>query len=208
MPEIKLEYRLAIDHVGRGKITTPNVPVQKVVPVWSYAKHLPSDWDQTKSYKRIEVVWQLAANLEKNHPNYPMDLSPLKNDQRVAGSVAGRNPLQNMYNIIEEIAQTYPDYEFFGKWGGYKINKLSKRFVFYVEDENDAELMLERVQTIAENQNVPLIAEHQYGLRRYQKFVNIDSQLKSKVRHRDEFKKLLEDLTFVEHFAHGLFLDE
>ncbi|MBI4439546.1 hypothetical protein HY638_01080 [Candidatus Woesearchaeota archaeon] len=203
---MKLEYRIAKTHVGKGLIETPDVVVQVANPHWSYARHLPADWDLSKIDRRTHVTSDLLTNLE-NAPEGPeMDLSPLRNDQRASGIVYGSNPIQNMYNLIGEYAQRFPEHEFFGKWGGYQPYKEGKRFVFYVEDENDANLMVQRLNEVSKTMRIPISANHQYGLTQYQDFVEINERLRSTVRNKEGFKQLLGELEGFPHFFHEFFL--
>lgn len=208
MSDMKLEYRIAKTHVGRGLIETPDVVVQVANPYWSYARHLPTDWELSKIDRRTHVTSDLLTNLENTPEGLEMDLSPLRNDQRASGIVYGKNPIQNMYTLIREYAQRFPEHEFFGKWGGYQPHKKGKRFVFYVEDENDANLMIQRLNEVARRMKIPISANHQYGLTQYQDFVNINERLRSPVRDRERFKQLLEELEGFLHFFHEFFLTD
>lgn len=209
MAIIKLEYRIAKTHVGKGLIETPDVVVQVANPYWSYARHLPTDWDLSKIDRRTKVTSNLLANLENTVEGQEMDLSPLRNDQRVSGFVDGNNPMQSMYDLIGEYAQRFPDHEFFGKWGKYQPPpRKEKRFVFYVEDENDANLMIQQLNEVAKMMNIPISANHQYGRTRYQTFVNINERLRSPVRDRVGFKRFLGESEGFPHFFHEFFLTD
>jgi len=206
MPDIKLEYRIAKTHVGKGLIETPDVVVQMANHYWSYARHLPANWDLSKIDKRTQVTTQLLGNLERTANGNEMDLGPLRNDQRASGIVYGENPSQNMYNLISAYSDKFPDHEFFGKWGGYQPHKVGKRFVFYVEDENDANLMVQRLNEVAKTMRIPISANHQYGLTQYQDFVDINERLRSTIRNKERFKQLLKELEGFPHFFHEFFL--
>ena len=206
MNGIPLEYRISDAHVGRGKIEAPDLVIHTHNPYWSYASHLPPDWDIPKINRRTRVASDLLTNLENTPDGQEMDLSPLRNDQRASGIVYGQNPLQNMYNLIREYAQRFPEHEFFGKWGQPRID--GKRFVFYAEDENDANLTVQRLNEIARKMGIPISASHQYGLKRYQDFVDINQRLRSTVRDKERFKQLLKELEGLPHFFHELFLND
>jgi hypothetical protein len=137
-----------------------------------------------------------------------MDLSPLEDDQRASGIVFGSDPIQHMYNLIAEYARRNPDHEFFGKWGGYQPEKPGKRFVFYVENKEDAKRMINGLYIVAADTGVPIQVEHQYGITQYQDFVDINQSLRSRVKNRQEFDRLLEELEGFPHFFHEFFLTD
>ena len=205
MPEIKLEYRIAESHVGEGMIESPDIVIHTHDPYGSYARHLPDDWDLSKIDKRTQVVSRLSQNLENTVEGQEMDLNPLKDDQRVSGFIYGTNPMQSMFDLISEYAKRYPEQPFFGKWGGNQPQKTGKRFVFYVEDEKDAYITLQRIKEVATDMNIPLDVRHQYGLTTYQDFVTIDERFRSKVKDSERFKQVLKELKGFPHFFHELF---
>jgi hypothetical protein len=202
MGVIRLEYRVAATHVGKGRIETLGVSTQPHNPYWSYFRHLPPNWDKKNISKRTNVAGRLLENLKLAGE---MDLSPLKDDQRASGFVYGANPLQIMYDVTLKLAQDYPFYPFFGKWGGYQPEKEGKRFVFYVENEQDAISVIEKVKTIAQTMGQKLKIEHQFGLTNYADFVKIDSTLRSNVNNPREFAAYLNKLMGFPHFFHEFF---
>lgn len=204
MPEIKLEYRIAKSHIGKGMIESPDITIPTHDPYGSYARHLPDDWDLSKIDKRTQVVSRLSQNLENTVEGQEMDLNPLKDDQRVSGFIYGTNPMQSMFDLISEYAKRYPEQPFFGKWGGNQPQKTG-RFVFYVEDEKDAYITLQKIKEIATDMNIPLDVRHQYGLTTYQDFVTIDERFRSKIKDRERFKQVLKELKGFPHFFHELF---
>lgn len=206
MAKIELEYRIAETHIGEGLIGAQGVAVHAINPCWSYARHLLGDWDLSNILKRTIAANQLLANLEKTADGTEMDLSPLRNDQRASGFVYGQNPLQNMYDLIREYANRFPECEFFGKWGGYEPHNSGKRFVFYIEDADEAKVIAGGLREIASQMGIPISAGHQYGIVQYQEFVDINDSLRSPVRNREGFKQLLEGLDGYPHFFHELFL--
>ena len=60
---MKLEYRIAEAHVGKGLIEAPNIVIQVANPYWSYARHLPADWDFSKYERRASVASRLLGSL-------------------------------------------------------------------------------------------------------------------------------------------------
>jgi hypothetical protein len=208
MSEIQLEYRIAKTHIGNGLIETPGIVVQAPNPYWSYARHLPEDWDLSKRDKRTGATSELLQNLNSISEGSEMDLNPLKNDQRASGIVFGNNPMQNMYDIIEAYARKFPEHEFFGKWGGYQPEKPGKRFVFYVEDKEDAEFMVQRLYAVTSELMITITANHQYGITQIQDFVDINERLRSPVKNKARFKQLLQRLEGFPHFFHEFFLTD
>jgi hypothetical protein len=59
MSNMQLEYRIAETHVGKGLIENPGV-IQTANSYWSYARHLPRDWDLSKIDKRTSVAERLS----------------------------------------------------------------------------------------------------------------------------------------------------
>ncbi len=202
---IQLAFRIARSHVGKGAIETPLVDTQPHNPYWSYARHLPSDWDRSKADKRTGVATCLLLEMLL-HGKAEIDLRALRDDQRLSGFVMGHNPLQQMHTIIIELAKQFPEYPFFAKWGGYRPELPGKRFVFYVDDEFDAKLLRERLRHCAQRIGAQLEdVTHAYGITEYQKFVKIDSQFKSRVENPDDFIAFLRDLHGFPHFFHEFF---
>ncbi|MFH1133389.1 MAG: hypothetical protein V1735_02785 [Nanoarchaeota archaeon] len=208
MTDIRLEYRIAKTHLGKGLIESPNVVVHVHDPYWSYARHLPAEWDFLKSERRTSVAPRLLDNLERMGKTQEMDVGPLRDDQRVSGIVYGNNPLQNMFELIRRYAQRFPDHEFYGKWGGGHHELEGKGFALYVEDEQDARRVLQRLSVLAHEMKIPIAASHQYGILGYQDFVTIDERLRSDVRDVEGFKELLESLSDYPHFFHELFFTD
>ena len=201
---IKLEYRVAETHTGKGRISVPNVNTQPLNEYLSYFRHLPPEWDKNKIAQRANVARRLLENL-KLAGREEIDLSPLKDDQRASGTVYGSNPLQLMYVVVSNLAQENPNYPFFGKWGGYQPEKEGKRFVFYVENEQDAYFIIEKVNGISRRMGERIEIAHQYGLTNYADFVKIDKNLKSKVTNPRGFESFLESLLGFPHFFHDFF---
>ncbi len=208
MSNINLEYRIAKTHVGSGLIETPGVVVHGDNPYYSYARHLPDDWDLSEADERTNVTKQLLEKLMHTPEGREMDLSPLKNDQRVWGVAYGQNSLQNVFDLVAGYAEKYPDRKFFGKWGGTRRGNRDKKFIFYVGDEEDACLMIEGLLEVASESEILTFAEHQYGLKSYGAFVDIGERLRSPVRDKAEFEKLLRELEGYPHFPHDLFLTD
>lgn len=235
MQELNLQYRLAQEHIGRGLINSSvleldNVSAHTENPFWSYARCFPVDWNSAKienmTYKRVEAIDKLLDNLDdltkpdkaspvkikdngkldkiKESDKLEIDLSPLKDDQRVSGFVYTENPMQNMFNIIQEYAERYRE-PFYGKWGGDKPDRVGKRFMFYVENENEAYQMVARINKIAGDLEIPLFARQQYGVKDFKDFVLVNCRLKSKVKNKDKFRKFLQELQGYEDFPHELF---
>lgn len=206
MRNINLAFRISEDHVGKGKIETPGVKTQHFCRPWSYARHLPEDWDRAKIARRTAVAERLWVNLVRAaRGGTEMDLNPLLDDQRAAGTIGGANPLQAMYELVSRLAEQHPDYPFFGMWGGYKPWRATRRFVLFVEDAQDAALMIERLKEIASTTGVPLDVQHQYGLKHCRKHVTIDERLRSAVTKPEEFESLLLEVADHPHFFHELF---
>jgi len=205
MRNINLAFRISEDHVGRGKIETPGVKTQCFCRPWSYARHLPEDWDRVKIARRTAVAERLWENLVHTPRGGEMDLRPLFDDQRATGIVHGANPLQQMFNLISRIAERNPDYAFFGKWGGFEPWREGKRFVFYAENAGDAEYMLDRLRGAAFVMGIEIDTQRQYGLTSYQRHVKIDERLMSRVTKPEEFEALLMEVTGHPHFFHELF---
>ncbi|MCX6769184.1 MAG: hypothetical protein NT051_00695 [Candidatus Micrarchaeota archaeon] len=201
MAEIRLNYRVAETHTGKGRVNTPGAITQPFNEYWSYFRHLPSDWDNSKIARRANVAGRLLENL-KLAGKGEMDLGPLKDDQRASGTVYGASPLQLMYDVVSKLARENPNYPFFGKWGGYQPEKEGKRFVFYVENEQDAFFIIEKVNGISRHMGEKIEISHQYGLTDYAAFVNIDKNLRSKVTNPQKFEFLLERLLDFPHFFH------
>lgn len=206
MSDIKLEYRIAKTHIGKGLIETPDVAVHVHNPYWSYARHLPDNWDFSKNERRKSVASRLLDNLEHLGQCQEMDLSPLRDDQRVSGIIYGNNPLQNMFNLVQVYAQRFPDHEFHVKWGGVHYEMKGKGFAMYVDGEQDARLTLQRLTALATEMKIPIGAFHRYGILGYQDFITIDKKLRSKVRNVEGFRDLLESIRDYPHFFHELFL--
>ncbi|MEW6722201.1 MAG: hypothetical protein AB1324_02990 [Candidatus Micrarchaeota archaeon] len=203
---IQLEYRIAKTHVGPGKIDTP-AKIQTRNKYWSYARHLPPDWDVSKAEKRTAVASRLFTELVVfGSKESPLDISALKDDQRVSGTVYGGNPLKSMMNVIAELSKAHPEYPFFAKWGGYEPLQEGKRFVFYVEDEADAALMMGRVREAAGRAGAQVTVSHEFGITHYKSHLDIDANFRSVVRGREEFADLLGGLVGFPHFFHELFV--
>jgi hypothetical protein len=208
MPDIQLEYRIAKSHIGKGLIETPDLVVHTHNQYWSYARHLPTYWDFSNNERRKSVASKLLDNLESLNPDQEMDLSPLRDDQRVSGIVYGNNPLQNMFNLIQLYSQRYPDQEFHSKWGGGRFETEGKGFAVYVDDDQHAQLTLQRLTTLAQEMEIPIEAFHRYGIVGYQDFVTIDKNLRSRVKDIDGFRGCLESIRDYPHFFHELFLTD
>ncbi|MBS3122660.1 hypothetical protein J4434_07305 [Candidatus Woesearchaeota archaeon] len=214
MQELNLQYRLAQDHIGRGLISSSVLQLDYVSthtenPFWSYVRCFPVEWNAAKiedmADKRTEVIDRLLDNLDRLKNGEEIELSPLKDDQRVSGYVYSENPLQNMFNIIQEYAKRYRE-PFYGKWGGYQPEKVGKRFMFYVENEQEAYTMVERINNVAGDLCIPLFARQQYGVKDYGDFVEVNCRLKSKVKNKNKFMKFLEEMEGYNDFLHELFV--
>ena len=204
---IRLEYRIAAAHAGRGKIHAAELQLHKHNPFWSYARHLPNDWDVRKIEARTSAAERLLRNLDSAAGN-AIDITPLKDDQRASGVVYGRNPLQVMYDIIQELAKRYPEYPFFGKWGGNKPGEKGRGFAFYVEDESDAALIIIRLTSIAKEMRTPLEIAHEFGPSCIRKFVTVKEGFEGLVSDTEGLRNELAKLVSYPHFFHELFSDE
>jgi hypothetical protein len=58
-----LEFRIAKKHAEKNKFDAPISHIHSLNPVWSYARHLPDDWDQNKIQRRTDVASRLRDNL-------------------------------------------------------------------------------------------------------------------------------------------------
>ena len=207
MPEIKLEYRIAEAHTEKGLIEAPGLVTHDHNDYWSYARHLPDDWDFSKRQKRKNVASRLLHSIEADSENQELDLFPLKDDQRASGIIYGENPLQNMFDITERYAQIFPEHEFYVKWGGGRYEMPGKGFAFYTEDEADTLILMSRVNVIAAKNDIPIEIYHRYGILEYQDHVNIDARFKSTVKDRQGLVNLLNSIKRYPHFFHELFVD-
>ena len=206
MSDFSLEFRLSKEHPIRGLIGMKNVEFQSYNRNWSYARHLPNNWDLDKIERRKSVPIRLLDNLNRLDSNQEIDLSPLKDDQRISGEFCGKqNALQDMFELIQVYAKEYPKLEFYGKWGGGQRNRKGVGFAIYVDNEEKAKKTKQIFVKLAKNMNMKIDAHHRFGIVEYQEHVTIDERLKSKIRNIESFKYFLESLIGFPHFYHELF---
>lgn len=206
--EIPLEYRISHAHVGRGRIEAPDLVIHTHNPYWSYARHLPTDWDFSKARRRKSVASRLLDNLDRLEEDKEMDLSPLRDDQRVSGVVYGTNPLQSMFDLIRIHAHEFPEREFYAVWGGGRYEMPGKGFAIYVDNEKDANESMQALIAVAKAMQIPIEAFHRYGPVIFLDYVTIDGRLRSQVKDAKGFRKVLEDIREIPHFFHELFLTD
>ena len=208
MTKIPLEYRISYAHVGRDKIEAPDLVVHTHDPYWSYARHLPRDWDFSKARRRKAVPARLLEGLDQLRDDQKLDLSALRGDQRVSGEIFGENPLQHMFDLIMAHVHEFPEREFYAKWGGGHFELPGKGFAIYVNDEKDAQESLKALVAVALAMRIPIKAFHRYGLVDYQNYVTIDEKLRSTVSDIAGFRELLQQINTLPHFFHELFLTD
>lgn len=201
---MSIEFRIAEAHKGKEKITT-HLLTHKHNPYWSYARQLSNDFDSKNIQKRTDVAVKILTNLNNTASGKYIDLSPLKDDQRAAGIIYGENPLQNAVDLIFTYHAHYPEQQIICKWGGGKPEIPGKGMVFYVEDKTEAEYIIDTINPIAEQLNIPLELVHQYGIFAYQQFVTLNDQLTSKVRNKKRFESELICLEDYPHYHHEVF---
>jgi len=139
---------------------------------------------------------ELLRNLDAIGEGGEMDLSPLRNDQRVSGKIYGDNPLQSMFDLVRAYAYRYEEQSFRIKWGGGRVEMEGKGFVMYVED---VPLSLQRLRSLAADRGVPIEANHKFGIRDYGRFVQVDERLRSEVNDPEGFREFLKGLEWYSH---------
>jgi len=199
-----LEYRVSEAHFGPGKIQARDIIIHRNNPYWSYARHIPCvDWQPNQA--RLTVYNRLLDNLKRARGGV-IDLSPLVDDQRVSGTVFGDNPLQAMYDLIEQVADVFPEFTFYGKWGGGQLDRLGKGFAFYINDKEAARHTIEVLSLVAEDIGILIAPEHRYGIKFLEEFVEIDDSLQSRLKTgKAKFRDFLKELKNYPHFNQQIF---
>ncbi|MBL7056197.1 hypothetical protein ISS07_04750 [Candidatus Woesearchaeota archaeon] len=202
MKDISLQYRISEAHFSD---IGADLPTHNANDVWSYARHLPADWDTSKVQKRALVPERLLDNLRATPSDGEVDLTPLKDDQRAAGHIFGDNPLRNMYEILTEYANSSPKSEWFAKWGGGKVWMKGEGFAIYLENGQEATKTIEDISSIADSRGVSIKINHRFGITRYRDYVEVDESFRSAIKDRMVFRGLLEGMIGYEHFSYKLF---
>ena len=185
-----LEFRILKSHLDSGMINSVGLPMYiGGKNDWaSFVNHV----DYIKTDKRRNAAISLLKNVESS---CEVDLTPLKDDQRVAGYANG--DIQDIFEMVCEYGQRFPDHIFNAKWGfkpnfkGRYTDNKNPRFVFYVENEKESDIVIARLNKITSLIGLELDLSHNYGLEEYKKHLDIDDNFKSEVREKEELVELI-----------------